>query len=63
MFLRGANVRPAATARAEVSFRALSCGGVVVAPGLRVGEGASRLLGVAVVGTDRTLRLPRAQPC
>jgi len=40
MLVRGMDVRPAATAHARESSRALACG-VVMAPGLRVGEGAS----------------------
>jgi len=63
VFVQGANVCPTATARAEVSSRALACGGVVMAPRLWVGEGASWLLGEVIVGVDRPLGLPRAQPC
>ena len=58
MFVRGANVCPAATSHAKVSSRVLACGGVVVALGLWVGEGASWLLGMIVVGADHPLGLP-----
>ena len=41
MLVRGMDVHPAATAHARESSRALACGGVVMVPRLRVGEGAS----------------------
>ena len=41
----------------------LSCGGVVIAPMLRAGEGASWLLGAVVVGAGHPLELSRARSC
>ena len=49
-FVRGMNVRSAIVARVEASPRMLAYGGVVVAPTLQAGKGASWLLGAVVVG-------------
>lgn len=58
MLDQGADALPTVAACAEASSRALAGGGFVVAPVLRVGEGASWLLGV-----DRPFRQPQILLC
>jgi len=63
VFVRGTDVYSVVVARIEVSSRMLTCGGVVVAPMLRAGKGASWLFRAVIVGAGRPLKLSRAQSC
>ena len=62
MLVQGADARPVVVARAEVNFRALGCGMVVVAPRLRASAKASLPLGGVVAGVDHPPKLPGAGP-
>jgi hypothetical protein len=63
MLVQGADARPAAVARAEANSRVLTCGRVVVAPGLRAGDDASLPLRGLVASADHHPRFLEASPC
>jgi hypothetical protein len=63
MLVQGADAHPAVVARAEVNSRVLTCGRVVVAPGLRAGDDASLPLGGLIASADHPPRVSGASPC